>query len=89
LKTFLFTVFDNKTQVYCAPFVAQTYAAALRDFAYAANDKTCPIGRYPTDYTLYSIGEYDDEDGSITVLQPKNLGTASTLVNTIEETADV
>jgi len=58
--------FDNKTQVFCAPFVAITQAAALRDFAYAANDKSTSVGKYPTDYTLYLIGEFDDETGKLT-----------------------
>lgn len=80
MKSFLFTVFDNKTQIYCAPFVAPTYAAAVRDFAYAANQTDNSVGKYPTDYTLYSIGEFDDEDASITLLPPHNLGTASQFV---------
>jgi hypothetical protein len=80
LKTYLFNVFDSKTQVFCAPFCAQTHAAALRDFAYAANDKNGQIGRYPTDYTLFSIGHYDDETGLIENTQMLQLGLAAQFV---------
>lgn len=81
MKSFLFTVFDNKTQVFCPPFVAITQSAALRDFAYAANDKSTSVGKYPTDFTLYLIGEFDDETALVTETQMRNLGTASTFLN--------
>lgn len=88
MKSYLCTVFDNKTQVFCPPFVTITLASALRDFTYAANDPSCAVGKYPADYTLYSIGTFDDENAGIDFQPPKNLGTASQFVNaqlTVEE----
>lgn len=81
MKTFLFNVFDDKTQVFCAPFCALTHSAALRDFAHAANDKNSQIGRYPNDYTLFCIGEYDDTTGLIEFTKMVQIGFAAQFVN--------
>lgn len=38
---------------------------AIRQFSDYVNDKNHPWGKHPEDYTLMSIGEYDDESAEI------------------------
>lgn len=63
----MFSIFDSKAQTYCTPFFSQTLGTALRDFAFAANDKTTNIGRYPSDFVLFELGEFCLNDGSVTL----------------------
>jgi len=82
-------VFDDKTKVFCSPFTAQTISAALRDFAYAANDLDSNIGRYPSDFSLFHIGNYDDETATLIPLTMSSLGTAIQFVQQTEVTQNV
>lgn len=71
-------VFDNKTAAYAQPFFTVNLEVAKRSFAAAAADPTLTIGRFPTDYCLFHLGEFDDETGSFrTLIAPENLGLAA------------
>lgn len=59
----MFTIYDSKAEVYQPPFCARTSAEAVRIFQGLANDDTHPIGQYPSDYTLFRIGMFDQEKG--------------------------
>lgn len=66
IKT-LYSVFDQKAQVYGTPFSCINESIALRSFAHAANDLGTDIGVYPVDFTLYELGTFDEDTG---ILQP-------------------
>jgi len=75
---FLFSVYDSKAAVYSNPFVSLNQAVALRDFNRAATDSNSDISRFPEDYTLVELGEFDDETSVMHLhTQPVNLGHAS------------
>ena len=53
----------------------------MRAFIYAANDLTTDVGRYPSDFSLYHLGTYDDETAKFDLMpEPFHLALASTLV---------
>lgn len=83
LKTF--AVYDSKAEAYLQPLFAPTIAVALRMFTSAVNDSNTDFHRYAGDYTLFHLGEFDNETGSFTDLKtPYNLAQAITLIeNTI------
>ena len=59
----MYTIYDNKAEIYQVPFCARANGEALRIFANLANDETHPIGQNPEDYTLFRIGMFDQEKG--------------------------
>lgn len=61
----IFTVFDQKAQAYLPPFFLHQEGMATRSFSDAVNDKEHQFGAHPEDYTLFSIGTYDDERGML------------------------
>lgn len=63
-----YTVRDSKTEIYNAPFFQKTHGEAERAFSGLANDPQTMVGRYPTDYDLYYLGDYDDQTGKIMAL---------------------
>jgi len=64
----IFTVYDTKAAIYGQPFYAVTDGIALRMFSDAVNNNSPDnaLNRYPEDFTLYYIGEFDDATGSVT-----------------------
>ncbi|AXH76683.1 MAG: nonstructural protein [Microviridae sp.] len=75
---YLFSVYDSKARTYCNPFTAINQAVAIRDFTQAAHDPASHINKFPTDYTLVELGEYDDENATMNLHQnPVVLGLAS------------
>lgn len=78
----LYSVFDSKTGVFCNPFCAVNDNSALRDFAYAARDPDTNIGKYPTDFSLFRLGNVSLVTGVLTPdPSPISLAVASSLLN--------
>lgn len=61
----IFSVYDVKAEAYARPFFAETRGVALRSFQDIANDPNHQIGKYPSDYTLFEIGQYNDQSGEL------------------------
>ena len=74
----IFAVYDLKAQDFGQPFFNQNTATALRAFADLANDPNTTVYKYPDDFTLFELGEYESNTGRIIPLdQPKTLASAT------------
>jgi hypothetical protein len=62
----LFSIHDVKAGAYLPPFTLPTTQMAKRTFADTVNDRNHSFSKHPEDYTLFHIGEFDDESGMIT-----------------------
>lgn len=72
-----FSVYDSKADVFGAPFLMKKQAEALRAWATVTEEKETAYSKHPADYTLFEMGEYDDNSGIFTSYEAKiNLGTA-------------
>ncbi len=58
-----FTIYDSKAAIYSPPFFQGSRGLAIRMFTDAAKDPKTTISRYPLDFTLFYLGEYDDCSG--------------------------
>lgn len=77
----IFSVYDSKANAYGSPFFMPNQAMALRSFAAAALDKNSGIGQFPTDFTLFEIGTFDDSGGLIQPIEPFiNHGLAASFI---------
>lgn len=75
----IFSVYDSKASAYIQPFFATTDAVAIRMFEEAISDPNHQFNKWAGDYTLFSLGEWDENTGSIFAFDtPYNLGTALT-----------
>ncbi len=75
----LFTIHDSKAEAFIQPFFSPATGAAIRSFERAVNDDSTDFSRYPSDYTLFEIGEFDTQTGRISTLPTLlNLGLAAT-----------
>lgn len=64
----IFSIRDSKSEVFNTPFYKKTHGEAERDFRSVVNDEKSTLNKYPEDFDLYYIGEYDDNKGLITPL---------------------
>ncbi len=73
----VFSVYDSKVESFFKPFYSQTKGEAIRSFTEISNDKQSQIGKYPEDFTLFELGDYDDSNASFKLLDtPKSVGLA-------------
>lgn len=73
----MFCIYDSKAKFYDKPMFLKTKADALRGWQELANDEKTTIGKFPSDFTLFEMGEYDEVTGKITQhAAPQALGTA-------------
>ena len=67
MKTFVYCIYDEKAGAFLRPFFMPTMAAARRAVATLVNGEDDHIFKTnPSDFTLFEIGSYDDNDGLIT-----------------------
>lgn len=78
MKLKILSCFDSKAGVYSTPFYVASLGIGLRAFSDAANTKDSPVNKHPEDYTLFLLGDFDDETGHTTPLaEPKLLQNAT------------
>ena len=65
LKTF--TIRDSKGEFYSPPFFQKTHGEAERSFKQLVQDQQSQVSKFPEDYDLYYIGEFDDNTGKLIV----------------------
>lgn len=65
MKKPMFSVHDIKAQTFGNPFTSTNQNTAMRDFHAACNDQNSQLYKYPNDFTLYEVGEFDDYTGII------------------------
>lgn len=73
----VYSLFDSKALYFEAPFFMLNRNMAMRLFADWAQDPKTMIFRHPEDYTLYELGEFDDQTCVIKSGPPESLGNAA------------
>lgn len=87
----IFSVFDSKAAFFGQPFCDQNEGSAIRNFSDAVNDGSNPNNlwhKHPEDFSLFNIGEFDNETGELIPSLPKSLLTASA-ISSLGSTADL
>lgn len=73
----IFSVYDSKVEAYMTPFFMKSKGEAVRSFADAANDSSTYVSKHPGDYTLFDLGEFDEETATFNLSStPISLGVA-------------
>lgn len=77
----IFAMYDTKAQHYLQPFPETSTIAALRGFEVAVNEGKSTFARFPDDFCLMELADFDQESGKITpLISPNNLGSARTVL---------
>lgn len=78
----LYSILDSKAASFGVPHFSQTDSSAIRTFSDAVNDPSNPNNqwnRHPEDFSMYFVGEFDEETGELFPALPRSLVTASAL----------
>lgn len=77
-KLKVYAVHDTQIGAYARPFFMRTRGEALRSWQDACNDSTMDMCKYPHDYALFELAEFDEETGTFNnLMTPMNLGLAN------------
>ena len=72
----IFTVYDCKANAYLQPFFCRTRGEAIRAFSDCVNDINHNFSRHADEFTLFELGEYDEQSANISSSSPVSLGVA-------------
>lgn len=61
----VFAIHDAKTEAYMQPFFMLNKGSALRAVTETLSDPKHSFAKYPEDFTLFELGEYDDSNGKM------------------------
>ena len=64
----IYAVYDVKAKAYAQPFFMKETGQAIRGFKQVVNDPQTEIYKNPEDFSLFQLGEYDEETGGISPL---------------------
>lgn len=83
----LFTVHDSASDTFIPPFCMTTERDAIDSFRHVVqNEKQSAYAKFPSDFTLVYLGDFDQQNGSITLLvEKKHLVNASKFVMNVSE----
>ena len=84
MRKSLYCVFDRKADAYMEPFNSANDALALRAFAAAVSDKGHAFYLHAEDFTLWRIGEFDHETGTVAGTIPEQIESAFQVKRRIE-----
>lgn len=61
----VFAVYDSRVSAFMQPSFLRSSGEAERMFVDIVNDGQSIISKHPADYTLFELGEYDDQNGKL------------------------
>lgn len=64
-----YSIRDAKASFYHTPFFKPTEGEAVRDFIQVANDDKGTINKFPEDFDLFEVGEYETNTGHFKALE--------------------
>lgn len=77
MKMNVYSVFDSASKSFMRPMFMSTDGQAIRVFQDEANNNKTLIYAHPDQFTLFKIGEFDDNDGElVSIGSPVSLGNA-------------
>jgi len=80
MKSQLYAIYDTAAGIYQKPFFGQSDGEVKRSFMDVATSGDTPIGLHPEDYSLYRLGNFDDNNGKLINEENECLCTAHEII---------
>ncbi|WNK13704.1 MAG: nonstructural protein [Microvirus sp.] len=65
MKHLMCSIYDVKANIYHFPFSAPNRAVAMRQFAATVGDPGSLLSKFPADFVLMVVGDFDDSNSSV------------------------
>lgn len=73
----ILSIYDQKSGVWFTPFTARSMGEAIRMFCDTVDDPSTVLHKYPQDFDLFHIGNFENTTGVITTASPAvHIGSA-------------
>lgn len=72
MKHGMYSVYDTKSKTWQNPFYAINDAIAERMIGDAVDDPQTLLSKHPSDFQMYKVGEFDDQEGVIFAHPPEH-----------------
>lgn len=59
----IFSIYDSKVKAFTTPFFRDHAQNAIRGFSQLVSDSKTDMAKWPDDYYLYELGEFDEIQG--------------------------
>jgi len=73
-KQLIFTVYDQKAESFLPPFFVPSIGLATRAFTDCVNSESHQFAKHPADYTLFQLGDWDDQTAEFNCKTKKSMG---------------
>lgn len=80
MKLAAYVIFDQATGAYLRPFFQLTDSQATRSFSDTLLNAESDFAKHPEDYSLWRIGQYDDNKGAFLPEDKECIATALELL---------
>ena len=85
MKLFVYSVYDRKAALHAQPFFTKSEADAIRSFEEAVADPSTPLHKWPEDFSLRRLGDFDEASGEFTKFETVEiLNAAGVLARLLE-----
>lgn len=85
MKIQIFSILDLKAEAYQQPFFTTNNATAIRMLQNELQREGSNFAKYPEDYNLFAIGDFNDVNALLTPRIPESLGNAMQMNALIKE----
>lgn len=87
MKQLIFTIYDEKAEAFFPPFYMPNKSMAVRQFGDMVNDNKSQISLHPHDYTLFQLGQWDDNTSSFEEMKKTSIGNGVEFITPTEKDA--
>jgi len=75
MKLNIYSIYDDTAKAFMQPFFLHNHALAVRAFTDQVNSETPnSLSLHPEQFTLYHVGEFNDETGNLELREHQSLG---------------
>lgn len=80
MKIQAFVIRDAKVEAYHRPFFSHNEMEMRRMITDTAEDGSSTFAKYPQDFDVFHIGEYNDETGQMEFIEKKHCGNVLDII---------
>lgn len=73
----IYAIYDHATEAFGQPFFVKAQGQAVRSFRDECENPESQFAKHPGDFDLFYIGEYNEENGTITQQGTERVARAS------------
>lgn len=69
----MYSIYDEKAECFSPVYMFGTHGEAIRSITQTLDDSNTTLAKFPSDYSLFHVGDFDDLTGEIVPCK-KSLG---------------